>query len=306
MQQFLKNSLLFLIIFFIIDKGFFYFLAKAPEREYDTRLEQVLQGKMNKDIIILGSSRGADNILAEQIEKATMMKTFNLSYQGSNIMFQYFVLNTLLQFNKKPKRVILSIDNPYEFNIEKSLIFRIDRLLPLAKYNYINNELIAQKEKSLFSKVFCLGRLGREQITFDQKKKTSVIPIDSFGSMPLYQKKDASVLVFAKSKKIYLESNENKEKLLAFKKIQQLCKENSIDLIYVFPPSFGEFNKVFYNRFLKEVNVKNAIVYDSLNPIYKDASYFYDESHLLEKGAKIYTGEIIKKLKEDLQTNTNL
>jgi hypothetical protein len=293
MKFFLKNSILFLLVFFLIDKGFYYFLVKAPEREYDTRLEKVFDGKMNKEIIILGSSRGSDNILAGQIEKVLGQKTYNLSYQGSDITYQHFMLNTLLKFNRKPEKVILLIDNPYEFDSKESLSFRIDRLIPLAKYNYFNNELIAQNEKNLFSKIFCLGRLNREQITFNQTKKTSIIPIDSHGSMPLFQKKENSVLLFAKKKKEYFEKKESKQKLVAFKKIQHLCKKNGIELIYVFSPSFMEFDTAFYNRFLKEVDEKNVMVYDSLNPIYKNTDYFYDESHLLEKGAEVYTNEII-------------
>ncbi|AWG21464.1 hypothetical protein FFWV33_07910 [Flavobacterium faecale] len=302
MKRFLKNSILFLLVFFIVDKGFYYFLIKAPEREYDTRLEEVFEGNLNKDIIILGSSRGSDNILAGQIEKATGQSTYNLSYQGSDVTFHYFMLNTLLKFNQKPKTVILLIDNPYEFDSKKSLNFRIDRLLPLAKYNYFNEELITQKEKNLFSRIFCLGRLNWEQITFNQTKKTSVIPIDSFGSMPLYKKKDTTFLQYAKKEKVYLETNESKVKVAAFKKFQYLCKQDKIQLFYVFSPSFMEFNSGFYTRFLKEVQKKNVMVYDSLNPVYKDPAYFYDESHLLETGAKIYTDEIITFIKNKNQT----
>lgn len=88
--------------------------------------------------------------------------------------------------------------------------------------------------------------------------------------------------------------NENQEKVNAFKNIQQLCKANNIELSYIFSPSFSTFNTAFYNRFTKEVEAKNKImVYDSLNPIYKNKEYYYDESHLLEKGAKIFTKEII-------------
>lgn len=293
MQKFFKNGLFFLLIFFILDKGFYYFLNKAPKLEYDTRLEQVLRGEMNKDLIILGSSRGSDNILAGEIEKQTGMSTYNLSYQGADVTFQYFVLNTLLQFNEKPKKVILSIDNPYEFDNEKSLVFRFDRLRPLSKYDYISSELIRQKEQNILSKIFYLARLNRDQINFGQKKKISKIPIDAYGSMPLFQKKDSSLLVFAKPKSSYSKLNESKEKLKAFKQIKELCKKHKIELIYAFSPSYGNFNSAFYRRFINEVDVKNIIVYDSLNPIYKKASYYYDESHLLEKGAKVFTKEII-------------
>lgn len=294
MKQFLKNSLLFLLVFFILEKGFYYFLQQAPKLEYDTRLEQVLEGKMNKQIIVLGSSRGADNILAGQIEKQTGLTTYNLSYPGSDVTFHAFILETLLKYNKAPKKIILAIDNPYEFTEEKSLVFRLDRLYPLSKYNYINQKLIDQKEKNIFSKVFCLARLNKSNFSFKKQEIPVFNPIDSFGSMPFLKKNDKITFDYDNGVNGYSKAIEIEEKVNAFKQIQELCAKNDIDLIYVFSPNFGTFNSAFFNRFQNEVEDKNRIiVYDSLNPIYKNKEYYYDESHLLEKGAKIFTKEII-------------
>ncbi|MCW2119445.1 hypothetical protein [Flavobacterium sp. 7A] len=302
MKRFLKNSLLFLLVFFVVDKGFYYFLIKAPEREYDTRLEQILEGKINKDIIILGSSRGADNILAGQIEKVTGQSTYNLSYPGSDITFHNFIFKSLLKFNKKPKMIILAIDNPFEFRFESTLVFRLDRLYPLSKYNYINQELILQKQKNLLSKFFCLARINRSNFSFKNIPMSLQNPIDNWGSMPFENKSKNIKINYNYSNKEYDSGTEINTKLEAFRAIQIGCKEKNIDLIYVFAPSFGEFNTAFYNRFLKEVQKKNVMVYDSLNPVYKDPAYFYDESHLLETGAKIYTDEIITFIKNKNQT----
>lgn len=293
MKHFLKYSLFFLLIFFIIDKGFYYFLDKAAKLEYDQRLEKLVNGEINKELIILGSSRGADNILAGDIERATKLKTYNLSYQGADITFQHFILKTLLKYNKPPKKIVLSIDNPFEFDIKESLIFRIDRLQPLSKYNYINDELIYQNKHNLFSKIMCLSRLQKEQITFNSYRKTSIIPIDEYGSMPLKNKKNEEQLTFKNYKSVYLKTNESSEKLKAFKHIQGLCKDYDIELFYVFSPSLNSFNTSFFNRFMQEVQQRNRIIlYDTLNPIYKNPEYFYDESHLNAKGAKIFTSEL--------------
>ena len=293
MKPFLKNSLLFLFVFFILEKGFYYFLQQAPKLEYDTRLEQVVEGEMNKEIIVLGSSRGADNILAGEIEKATGLTTYNLSYPGSDVTFHAFILETLLRFNKAPKKVILAIDNPYEFIPEKTLVFRLDRLYPLSKYNYINQELINQNEKNSFSKVFCLARLNKSTFSFKKQGVPVFNPIDSFGSMPFLKKSAKIKFEYKRILNDYSKAIEVKEKVNAFKDIQQLCEANNVELIYVFSPNFRTFNTAFYNRFNKEVETKNKImIYDSLNPIYKNEEYYYDESHLLKKGALVFTKEI--------------
>jgi len=292
MKTFLKNSLAFFIIFFFVEKGCYYFLNQAPKKEYDTRLEQVLEGKMNKDIIILGSSRGADNILAGQIEKETNNSTYNLSFQGSDVTFQSFVLETLLRFNKAPKIVLLSIDDPYLFDGEESLVFRYDRLYPLAKYNYINDVLIAHKKNNILSNFFCLSRINNIDINLKTSKKTSVIPIDNYGSMPLTGQKKGAKLIYDDKIKGYSKLNENKKKIEAFLKIKQLCNQHNIKLFYVFSPSFCKFNSSFYARFTLDYQNDNTILYDSLNPIYKEKEYFYDESHLNIIGATIFTKEI--------------
>ena len=95
MKKFLLNSALFIVLFFIAEKGMYYFLQKAPDREYDKRLEHLINGEMNKDLFVFGSSRGGGNILAEQIEKETGYSSYNLSYQGANIIYQNFILKYL-------------------------------------------------------------------------------------------------------------------------------------------------------------------------------------------------------------------
>ncbi|GAL81824.1 hypothetical protein JCM19274_383 [Algibacter lectus] len=160
MKQFLKHIILFGAILFIVDKGAYFILNKTSELEYDKRLENLLEGKMNKALFVFGSSRGSGNIIASQLQKETGYSSYNLSYQGANILYQEFILKTLLEFNNTPKKIIIAIDNPYEFNDKTTLQFRNDRLYPLSKYNYINNQLIRLGERSLLSKGLYFARVS--------------------------------------------------------------------------------------------------------------------------------------------------
>ncbi|NEW78278.1 MAG: hypothetical protein GZ086_02395 [Gelidibacter sp.] len=292
MKKFIKHSVLFFVIFFIAEKSA-YFISNASEREYDKRLEYVINGKMNKDLIILGSSIGASNILAGQIENETGLTAYNLSYPGSNVLFHEFILKSLLKFNNSPKTIILTIDNPSEFIEEKTLKYRSDRLYPLAKYNYINNELINQNEKNFMSKLFCLARLNTSVFKFDKIKTPIENPIDSSGSMPFIKKTSTIEMEFLEEVKGYTIKFELKEKLRAFKSIQKLCADNNIQLIFVFSPNYQKFNAAFEKRFQQLMLDENKImVYDTLNPIYKNKDFYYDVSHLMKNGASIFTAEI--------------
>ena len=293
MKKFLLRIGLFAFVLFIFDKGFYYFLDKAPTLEYDQRLEQVINGKINKDIIVLGSSRGAGNIIASQIEKETSLSSYNLSYTGSNVLFQEFILKSVLKFNKKPKKIILSIDNTHEFIYEKTLNFKFDKLYPLSKYNYINNELIKQKERNIASHLFCLGRLSKNSFLLEQEPIPTKNPFLPCGSMPFVEKLPGYKFEFSNAIEGYDIKKELPEKLKAFKNIQAICKENNIQLIFVFSSFFKEFNTDFEKRFRKLLLPENKIlIYNKANPIYKDKAYYFDASHLMKSGAIIFTSEI--------------
>jgi hypothetical protein len=287
-------------VLFIIDKGFYYFLDKAPKLEYDQRLEKVINGKINKDLIVLGSSRGAGNIIASQIQKETKLSSYNLSYPGSNVVFHEFILKSLLQYNQKPKTIIFSIDNPYEFMEEKSLSFRFDRLYPLSKYNYINQELVNREERNILSWAFCLGRLNKASFSFKPVQAPLENPILSCGSMPFIKKLPTPKMEFFDNIEVYDMNKELPEKVLAFKNIQAICKEKNIQLIFVFSPNYRKFNTNFEKRFRKLMMPENKIlVYNTSNPIYKDEAYYFDVSHLMKNAATVFTTEISTFINQD-------
>ncbi|NJX15045.1 hypothetical protein [Tamlana crocina] len=293
MKKFLTRILIFFIAFFVIEKGVWFLLEQTPHRQYDKRLEMLLKGQINKDIIVLGSSRGAGNILAGQLEKETGMSAYNLSYQGANINFQHFIFKTLLNFNKKPKCVFITIDNSSQFANVGSLKYRKDALQPLTKYNYINSQLVEQGVNNILSHVFFLGRLNSTHF----KKEVfvpSLNPLDAYGTMAITKNKSKD-LEYSEIGKPYDRTFEKNEKIEAFKGIQNICASKNINLVFVFCPNFGVFNKSFYQRFTEMVQPENHVfVYDSLNEAYSNKKYFYDESHLTKQGATIFTSELVR------------
>ncbi|WP_289663002.1 hypothetical protein [Flavobacterium panacagri] len=295
MKRFLLRVALFCLIFFIIDKLFYVLLYNAPKLEADNRLELLLNGKINKEVIIMGSSRGAYNIIAGQIEKETGKTAYNISYAGSNIQFQLFLLKTLLRYNNAPKIIILSIDNPYEFLDVKSLEYRFDRLYPLEKYNYINDELIRQNDKSELLRFLYLGRINRSSFTFTKKKMPIESPILPCGSMPFAVEAGKNNFKFEKKQERYPIEKELKDKREAFLEFQKICKEKNIKLMYCFAPNFRVYNSVLANR-IKSISLPENLlyVYDTTDLRYKKIEYFHDESHLNIEGAKLFSNELSK------------
>ena len=263
--------------------------------EYDKRLELLLNGKINKEVIIMGSSRGAYNIIAGQIEKETGKKAYNISYAGSDIDFHFFLLKTLLKFNNKPETILLSIDNPYEFLDVESSDFRFDRLYPLEKYNYINDELVKRNDKSKLSWFLCLARLNRSNFTFKQKTVPFESPILACGSMPYIESLEQKDLIFNPKQQRYPVEKEKENKKKLFLEFQQICYKNKIELIYCFPPNFRVYNSLLESKIKSMALFQNKFfVYDTTDLRYKNKEYFHDDSHLNIKGAKIFTSELSK------------
>jgi hypothetical protein len=306
MKKFLRNIALFCGVFFLIDKLFYIIIYTAPNLEVDKRLELMINGKINESIIIMGSSRGADNIIASQIEKETSLSAYNISYPGSNIEFHQFLLETLLRFNKKPKIIVLAVDNPWELLPENSLKFRVDRLYPLVKYNYINQTLINQGEKTILSKFLYLGRINRGNLSMTIKKKSVENPILACGSMPFISETKIKNFEFKNDTFQYNLNNELLSKRKAFIAFKNLCKKNKIQLIFCFSPNFKSFNKSFLTRIkLLSFPENKFFVYDTTNIKYKSSNYFYDLSHLNIKGAKIFTSELSEFIVHNKQITDN-
>jgi hypothetical protein len=299
MKKFLKSILIFGLIFFVLDKIFIFFIITSPNKEVDRRLELLANGKINKEIIILGSSRGARNIIASEIEKKTGHSAYNLAYPGSDIEFHEFVVRTLLKFDKAPKVVLLSVDYPMAFLPDSILNFRLDRMYPLVKYNYINEELIARGEKNIImSNLFALSRMNKTNFDIRQKKFTALDTLYGDGSMPIsFQKHDEDWTPSTAIKK-YDSKKELQVKVDCFKKIVAMCKEKNIELLIIQPPLFDPMDTTFRARLMQLTENKVPFFeYNSQNPIYKNKDYFYDRTHLNRKGATIFTDEIAQYLK---------
>lgn len=295
MKKFIYTLLLFVTTFFILDKIFFLFIYLAPNSEVDKRLEHIINGEINEECIILGSSRGARNIIAKQIEKETGLSTYNLSYPGSDIEFHEFLFRSLLKFNQQPKIVLLAVDDPDELLPSESIKFRLDLLYPIAKYTYINNELIARGEKNYLSKILCLSRLNKSNFDLRKKHFSALDTVITCGSMPISFQRENKIFEYDTIDQSYLIKNELTNKKNAFTNFQQICSKNGIKLYIVFSPNFKRPNFLFEKR-IKELSNHNVVFfkYDFSDIRYKDKSYFYDESHLQTKGARIFTDELAK------------
>jgi hypothetical protein len=284
-----------------VDKLFIIIRNKAPEFDFDRRLEMVIEGNVNKDIIILGSSRGQRNIDVQLLKDSlNTEKVFNLSYSGSTPEFQEFVLDQLIKNNRKPKLIIKLLDDDFEL-MNKDLNgnpkeFRIDRLLRLVKYKEIREELIQQGGKSeILSQLFVLHLLNRTNFNFRTKGIVDTIN----GAKPT-NGHDLSLDWQYLSHSSYDKSKEQELQIKSLISLQERCINNDIELIFATAPVYRETNETWVVR-MKQLSLPSTMFYlHNLNEkAYKEKDNFADYSHLNYKGAVTYTQEIINFIKDN-------
>lgn len=224
MKKFLIKAFIFSIILIVTDLIVRQYINQLPRFEVDDRLEKVLEGKINSDIIITGSSIGARGVLAEKITNETQYSAYNLAYPGSDITFHEFILKTYLTKNTPPEKIILTVDEVI-FKEDRSLKFRLERCYPLLKYKAIKKILAEKEQKNMWlAKYSSLYMINRTMLQFSKKQHTKYDTIWDNGSMPLtFQKK--VITHELKQSKQYSISNEVEGKLKAFKNIITLAKK---------------------------------------------------------------------------------
>jgi hypothetical protein len=131
MKKFLYKTLLYTFILagfgfllqFIVDEGL---------RHYDSLTyrdwNKIFQGKINSDIIILGSSRARGQYDPKIIENETGLKCYNLGVGAGKIAFEEARWESLLKYNSPPKFLIKNVDI-FSSRFEKNIVFK-EQCLP--------------------------------------------------------------------------------------------------------------------------------------------------------------------------------
>jgi hypothetical protein len=292
MKQFLFKIGVFGLFFLIIDQCFYFVVQSLPTKQIDRRVEKLIQGNINAEVLVLGSSRAAHNILAEDIESLTKLKSFNLGFRGSNVSFHKFLLKNYLVKNTKLKKLIYVVDVPFMFD-EKALKFRNDVLLPFVKYSEYRNVLIENDELSKLAYFSNLARFSYSIII-----KNPIQSIENYntilGSNPLpVEKYKGHGENFVVNKKVEISKNI----IHQFIEIQTICKQSNIELYLVIPPNNEPLDLKFVSK-LKQNCLPTTKFYSYKNNYFtKNNNYFYDVSHLNKNGAALFTKEVASLLK---------
>ena len=142
MKKFIKSFLFFIspiiLLSYFLDVFISANLKKSnqyAEKEFSC-WNDVIEGKVNSDILIYGSSRAWKHISPKIFIDSLHISAYNLGIDGSNFSLQYFRHCMLLKYNRKPKIIIASLDM---FTLEnKKELYNSEQFLP---YMLRNNDI---------------------------------------------------------------------------------------------------------------------------------------------------------------------
>lgn len=296
MRRYFIRFLAFILICYLFDLSLFYLLNR-PSRHFDWRYGKVREQKINADILIIGSSRGARGINAEILEKESGLSSFNFCYPGSSLPFHLYCFETYLKEQKhKPKIVLLAVDDDNAFKDNPWLSFRTNVLYGHTKYQDVNNLLMAFGENHWLSKYFNIAKLRPIHLGIGNQQGAVTDYISPLGSMPLRIKNENFIFATLDTSSTNYDSiNEMPGYLEAFKNIQQLYITNKIQLLVCIPPNYLRPSLSFLNR-VKELSFEETPVLsqNTSTSAYRDSSYYYDSSHLNYRGSIVYSKELVK------------
>ena len=250
--------------------------------------------RCESECLILGSSRASHHYNPSIIQDSLKMTTYNAGRNGHGISYADGVLRAILE-RRKPKLLILEFSDG-EFRPDWT-----EKISSLKPYYNTYPQVLQLAEKVLDERESLKSKFSAYRMN------SLIFPIigtylhsskdTERGFMPLKGQNDKNMKM-RESKGIFTIDEKNKDIL---NDLIDLCEANNIKVIAFCSPMFQDFSseRVELSKVCAE---KNIPFYDYSNDEYfmKRPDLFWDNAHLNEDGANVYTKLIISDIRKYL------
>jgi len=301
----LYKILLFLLLIVVLDRSLGILVSKlALKYKFDRRIELLVNDQLEKDILVIGSSKALNGIDPTIIQENTGMSCYNLGVSGSNIEFHETILDLILQTKNYPKKIIYNIDDPGTLIVSEGvMVYRKEELYPYVYNDYVNTIIADKLDKSVWAtKVSAIYHQNVNLVTaikyLIRGKETpdyEINNVDENGAnlMEGHQVDHENMEIF-KPNSTYNIEYEHMPYKDALLRIIDKCKKNDIQLIFVFSPSFVTPTIGFKDRII-ELTGNKVPIFD-YSQEFRENTLFYNFEHLNKKGAQKYSNLLSKEL----------
>ena len=296
-KQKIVYAVLFLALVLLLDLlagTFLKKLHKKLDRGEFGLINKIINGPEEK-VLVFGSSRAKYHYNSKEIESNSKMTCYNAGFNGRGILLSNILIKLLLQ-KSKPSVIILDInflDKTYAEEHRK-----LDIMKPL--YSQFNEVKELLDRNNLYEKVRHLSRSYPYNAT-----------IPACIERKIDKNKEDQRKGFLSIKGTILKKNEafdsesNKEMDPELEKmLYEICdvaNDKNVKLIVCISPSLSKFNSLSVNRIAENLKNKDVDFFDfSSDETFKNQKMFYDEHHLNEDGALLFSQRIGKIVKESI------
>ena len=321
LNSFIKKTAIFFLGLLVLGLGTDY-LLKTGLRQRTTFVygvwNQILEGKVNAEILVAGSSRALVFFHPTIIDSLSGYNSYNIGLDGHPLYLQYHRLQAYFRTNEKPKLVVQELGlntlgmpdgvyypeqyTPYlsEPEIYKNLV-TVEPTLWKSKYIPMYDFFRFKKE---LAGVSVKGLLGLEDPAKDPLIK---------GYYPRHWE---WMTHFDQFKKLYPEGREyplDSAGVACLENIISLCRENEVPLVLVYPPEYYENFPYSLNReeimdtFVR-IAAENEIPYWDYthSAMSYNQDLFYNSQHMNDRGARAFSRDLAPRLKQFLEGEKQL
>ena len=254
------------------------------------------------ELMILGSSRAAHHYVPQIFEDSLRMSCYNAGSDGMCIYYHYGILASRIQRGCPPKMVVLEVigtDAEVSQGATFSLDAALDRYAPhYGEFTEIDSLFAFNgwKEKvKLMSKTYKYNSKLVQTIKCNYIQWPEDRGYEALNGVMKISEGEQVIDVLATSS---AQPDIEERKLVYLQKFIDDCKDNNIDLVMCYSPYYGQTTLTSICM-IQEIAEKNDVMFLDYgdDARFQKPEYFQDASHLNDLGAKEYSKEIVKRLK---------
>ena len=275
---------------------------------------KAMQGNVNADIIISGSSRAAYHYDPRTIEAATGHTAYNLGRAGTQTDVEVAVLKAYLEHNRKPLLVIHNLD-AFSF-VSSREIFDPALYVP-----YLNDREIYGPLSKIDGSLYKSRYIPLYGYVVEDMNLTWITGLKALAG---HSPREDYFLGFSPRDKVWTDDfvkyKENNPRGVSFSVEDQgvqslrelilVCEKNEIPLLFVYSPEYSEMQAITNNRsqifeaFHRLGEQYHVPIWDYSTWKYDgDTSYFYNSQHLNAQGAAVFSDDFALRLKNYLSAD---
>lgn len=270
-------------------------------------LNRIMQGRVNADIVVTGSSRAASHYDPRILQSVTGKSTFNIGRNGSQTDMQVAVLRAYLKHNRKPAVVVHNLD-AFSFQTSKE-VYDPAYYMPYLQEEEFYAPLVRIRQNIWKSRYLPLYGYVVEDMNFAWTVGLRAFfgwspPENSFlGFDPRVAEWTDEFQRFKENNPQGVNWDVEPAGVTLIEGLIRLCRERGIQLVFVYSPEYAGMQRLTKNReqvfgqFQRLATEHQVPFWDYSTWAYAgNTDYFSNSQHLNAAGATLFSEEVASRL----------